>query len=83
MERQLRLLDELEKAEQDPDQFISLAELDHLARRMRRDGANLLALAGEEAGPAGRGRCVGGRPSGTASRHGCGLRPPAGSRLRW
>jgi signal transduction histidine kinase len=50
VERQLRLIDDLENAEQDPDQLSSLFKLDHLATRMRRNGENLLVLAGEEAG---------------------------------
>jgi signal transduction histidine kinase len=50
VERQLRLIDDLENGEQDPDQLASLFKLDHLATRMRRNGENLLVLAGEEAG---------------------------------
>lgn len=48
VERQLRLIDELENGEQDPEQLASLFKLDHLATRMRRHGENLLVLAGEE-----------------------------------
>ncbi|HWM38954.1 MAG TPA: ATP-binding protein, partial [Streptomyces sp.] len=36
--------------EADPDQLSSLFKLDHLATRMRRNGENLLVLAGEEPG---------------------------------
>ncbi|MFD7948096.1 sensor histidine kinase, partial [Streptomyces sp. NPDC059744] len=36
--------------EADPDQLESLFRLDHLATRMRRNGENLLVLAGEEPG---------------------------------
>lgn len=50
VERQLRLIDELEDGEQDPNQLASLFKLDHLATRMRRHGENLLVLAGEEPG---------------------------------
>ncbi len=50
VQRQLRLIDDLEKGEQDPDQLSSLFKLDHLATRMRRNGENLLVLAGEEPG---------------------------------
>jgi signal transduction histidine kinase len=50
VERQLRLISELETTEIDPDQLISLAKVDHLASRMRRNGENLLVLAGEEPG---------------------------------
>ena len=50
VQRQLRLIDELESSEQDPDQLSSLFKLDHLATRMRRNGENLLVLAGEEPG---------------------------------
>ncbi|MET7615626.1 nitrate- and nitrite sensing domain-containing protein [Streptomyces sp. NPDC005408] len=50
VERQLELIDRLENGEQDPDLLASLFTLDHLATRMRRNGENLLVLAGEEAG---------------------------------
>ncbi|HET6359763.1 nitrate- and nitrite sensing domain-containing protein [Streptomyces sp.] len=50
VERQLELIDQLENGEQDPDLLASLFKLDHLATRMRRNGENLLVLAGEEAG---------------------------------
>jgi signal transduction histidine kinase len=50
VQRQLRLIDELENSEQDPDQLSNLFKLDHLATRMRRNGENLLVLAGEEPG---------------------------------
>ena len=48
VERQLRLIENLENSEQDPDQLGNLFRLDHLATRMRRNGENLLVLAGEE-----------------------------------
>ncbi|SCL17190.1 Signal transduction histidine kinase [Micromonospora nigra] len=48
--RQLRLLDEFEKEETDPDALARLFALDHLAARMRRNGENLLVLAGGEPG---------------------------------
>ncbi|WP_307715831.1 nitrate- and nitrite sensing domain-containing protein [Streptomyces sp. V4I23] len=50
VERQLELIDHLENGEQDPDLLASLFKLDHLATRMRRNGENLLVLAGEKAG---------------------------------
>ena len=50
VERQLKLIDELETGEQDPDQLSNLFKLDHLATRMRRNSENLLVLAGEDAG---------------------------------
>ncbi|KUN41269.1 hypothetical protein AQJ30_02925 [Streptomyces longwoodensis] len=50
IQRQLSLISELESREADPDQLISLFKLDHLATRMRRNGENLLVLAGEEPG---------------------------------
>jgi signal transduction histidine kinase len=50
IERQLALITELEANEGDPDQLDSLFKLDHLATRMRRNGENLLVLAGESAG---------------------------------
>lgn len=46
VERQLALIDRLEKDEQDPDQLSNLFELDHLATRMRRNSESLLVLSG-------------------------------------
>ncbi|WP_245736749.1 sensor histidine kinase [Micromonospora pattaloongensis] len=48
VERQLELLDELEREESDPDQLDNLFKLDHLAARMRRNDESLLVLAGTE-----------------------------------
>ncbi|MFG2535149.1 nitrate- and nitrite sensing domain-containing protein [Streptomyces sp. NPDC048511] len=50
IEGQLTLITDLENNEADPDQLESLFKLDHLATRMRRNGENLLVLAGEEPG---------------------------------
>ncbi|WP_449476380.1 nitrate- and nitrite sensing domain-containing protein [Streptomyces abikoensis] len=50
IEGQLTLITELEEHEADPDQLENLFRLDHLATRMRRNGENLLVLAGEEPG---------------------------------
>ncbi|MFE1172694.1 nitrate- and nitrite sensing domain-containing protein [Streptomyces sp. NPDC058773] len=50
IERQLELITDLENNEADPDQLENLFRLDHLATRMRRNGENLLILAGEEPG---------------------------------
>ncbi len=50
IEGQLTLITDLENSEADPDQLESLFRLDHLATRMRRNGENLLVLAGEEPG---------------------------------
>ncbi|WP_328695482.1 sensor histidine kinase [Streptomyces sp. NBC_00342] len=50
IEGQLTLITDLENNETDPDQLESLFRLDHLATRMRRNGENLLVLAGEEPG---------------------------------
>ena len=50
IERQLTLITDLENNEADPDQLENLFRLDHLATRMRRNGENLLVLAGEEPG---------------------------------
>lgn len=50
IERQLTLITDLENHEADPDQLESLFRMDHLATRMRRNGENLLILAGEEPG---------------------------------
>ena len=52
VDQQLTLIDRLERNEEDPDRLESLFRLDHLAARMRRNGANLLVLAGA---PASRG----------------------------
>lgn len=49
MERQLRLLDEMERDERDPDRLAALFQLDHLAARLRRNDENLLVLAGGQA----------------------------------
>jgi HAMP domain-containing protein len=48
VERQLLLLDEMERDERDPDRLSALFRLDHLAARMRRNDENLLVLAGAE-----------------------------------
>ncbi|MER5337368.1 nitrate- and nitrite sensing domain-containing protein [Micromonospora sp. NPDC002717] len=48
VERQLELLDDLEREESDPDQLENLFKLDHLAARMRRNDDSLLVLAGTE-----------------------------------
>ncbi|MEU5401651.1 ATP-binding protein [Streptomyces sp. NPDC005963] len=50
IKRQLSLISTLESREADPDQLSSLFTLDHLATRIRRNGENLLVLAGAEAG---------------------------------
>ncbi|WP_413752643.1 nitrate- and nitrite sensing domain-containing protein [Streptomyces sp. R-74717] len=50
IEGQLTLITDLENNEADPDQLENLFRLDHLATRMRRNGENLLVLAGEEPG---------------------------------
>ncbi len=49
VERQIRLIDDLEQGEQDPDRLSSLFQMDHLATRMRRNSENLLVLAGHDA----------------------------------
>jgi signal transduction histidine kinase len=46
VDQQLSLIDSLERNEEDPERLQSLFRLDHLAARMRRNGANLLVLAG-------------------------------------
>jgi signal transduction histidine kinase len=46
VERQLAMLDHLEREEQDPDQLANLFELDHLATRLRRNSESLLLLSG-------------------------------------
>ncbi len=49
VERQIRLIDELEQGEQDSERLASLFQMDHLATRMRRNSENLLVLAGHDA----------------------------------
>lgn len=48
VDQQLSLIDRLERDEEDPDRLESLFQLDHLAARMRRNGANLMVLAGAQ-----------------------------------
>ncbi|MFJ6213141.1 nitrate- and nitrite sensing domain-containing protein [Streptomyces sp. NPDC092296] len=50
IQRQLALITDLENNENDPEQLENLFKLDHLATRMRRNGENLLVLAGEDPG---------------------------------
>jgi signal transduction histidine kinase len=48
LDRQLQLIDELERDERDPDRLEGFFRLDHLATRLRRNAETLLALAGTE-----------------------------------
>jgi signal transduction histidine kinase len=48
VERQIRLIDDLEQGEQDPERLGNLFQMDHLATRMRRNSENLLVLAGHD-----------------------------------
>jgi signal transduction histidine kinase len=48
IERQLRLIEDLEQSEQDSGRLDSLFKLDHLATRMRRNCENLLVLGGQD-----------------------------------
>lgn len=48
VETLLQLVEELEENEEDPDQLEVLFRIDHLATRMRRNGENLLVLAGQD-----------------------------------
>lgn len=45
LDRQIRMIDELERDEMDPDRLGSLFHVDHLATRMRRNAESLLVLA--------------------------------------
>ena len=47
VERQIRLIDDLEQREDRPDRLASLFKLDHISTRMRRYSQNLLVLAGQ------------------------------------
>ena len=46
VDRQLELVDELERKEVDPDRLQELFRMDHLATRMRRNVENLIVLSG-------------------------------------
>jgi hypothetical protein len=48
VERQIRLIDELEQGERDTQRLANLFKMDHIATRMRRYSQNLLVLAGHE-----------------------------------
>jgi PAS domain S-box-containing protein len=48
VDRQLELIDELERSEVDPDRLHELFRMDHLATRMRRNVENLIVLSGVE-----------------------------------
>lgn len=48
VDKQLQLIEDLEREEQNPAQLGTLFRLDHLATRMRRNSDNLLVLAGSE-----------------------------------
>ncbi|WP_433801715.1 nitrate- and nitrite sensing domain-containing protein [Actinomycetospora sp. CA-084318] len=48
VERQLRLIEQLENKEEDPEALGDLFQLDHLATRMRRNSENLLVLSGTD-----------------------------------
>ena len=48
VERQIRLIDELEQGEQDTERLANLFKMDHIAARMRRYSQNLLVLAGHD-----------------------------------
>jgi HAMP domain-containing protein len=47
IDRQLELMDDLERNETDPDTLANLFKLDHLATRMRRNSEDLIVLSGE------------------------------------
>ncbi|HEY6297545.1 MAG TPA: HAMP domain-containing sensor histidine kinase, partial [Streptosporangiaceae bacterium] len=48
VERQIRLIESLEQAEQDPGRLGALSKMDRIAARMHRSSQNLLVLAGHE-----------------------------------
>ncbi|TWE22130.1 sensor histidine kinase [Prauserella muralis] len=50
VQRQLQLIERLERDEEDADQLAILFQLDHLATRMRRNNENLMVLSGAEPG---------------------------------
>ncbi len=51
MERQIRLIENLEQGKQDADSLASLVKIDHIALRMHRNSQNLLVLAGHQPSP--------------------------------
>ena len=50
LQRQLKLLDEMERATEDPDALAQLFRLDHLTTRMRRQAEGLIILSGAAPG---------------------------------
>ncbi len=48
VQRQLHLLERLERDEEDAEQLATLFQLDHLATRMRRNNENLMVLSGSD-----------------------------------
>ncbi|MGX7828327.1 sensor histidine kinase [Actinokineospora sp. 24-640] len=48
--RQLKILDRMEREEENPEHLDALFQLDHLATRARRNAENLIILAGEQPG---------------------------------
>ncbi|MQA06972.1 MAG: HAMP domain-containing protein [Pseudonocardiaceae bacterium] len=50
VQRQLQLIEQLERDEEDSEQLSTLFQLDHLATRMRRNNENLMVLSGSEPG---------------------------------
>ncbi|MCE7009707.1 nitrate- and nitrite sensing domain-containing protein [Kibdelosporangium philippinense] len=52
--RQLKILDKLEREQEDPQQLDALFTLDHLATRARRNAENLIILGGQQPGRAWR-----------------------------
>ena len=50
VQRQLQLLERLERDEEDADQLATLFQHDHLATRMRRNNENLMVLSGGDVG---------------------------------
>jgi signal transduction histidine kinase len=50
IDRQIELLDDLERDETDPDTLGALFRLDHLATRMRRNAEDLIVLSGADPG---------------------------------
>ena len=48
VERQIRLIENLARGEQDTERLADLSKLDHIASRMHRNSQNLLVLAGQD-----------------------------------
>ena len=75
LQRQLRLLEEMERGTEDPDALAQLFRLDNLTTRMRRQAEGLIILSGAAPGRAWRQPVPRGRDAARRGRRDRGLRP--------